>query len=68
MRVWQIVGRGEGFVREGKVFGFELTGLVSVDGPSEAFEKRFHLRNISTQSSLKPKPATSPAPSLTPTK
>ncbi|MBB6187640.1 hypothetical protein [Rhodanobacter sp. MP7CTX1] len=43
MKIWQVPGQGEGFVRGGKTLGFELSGLVSADGPNEAFEKAISL-------------------------
>jgi hypothetical protein len=43
MKIWQVLGRGEGFIRGGKTLGFELSGFVSADGPNEAFEKAISL-------------------------
>lgn len=39
MKTWQILGRGEGFIRGERVVGFELSGFVLANGPDEAFEK-----------------------------
>ena len=43
MKIWQVLGRGEGFIRDGRLLGFELSGFVSADGPNEAFEKAIFL-------------------------
>lgn len=43
MKTWQVLGRGEGFVHGESVLGFELSGLVTADGPNEAFEKAIAL-------------------------
>lgn len=43
MKTWQILGRGEGFVRSESVLGFELSGFVLADGLNEAFEKAITL-------------------------
>ncbi|WP_266160738.1 hypothetical protein [Dyella silvatica] len=46
MKIWQVLGRGEGFVRDGRLSGFELNGVVSADGPNEAFEKAISLAKL----------------------
>ena len=43
MKIWHVLGRGEGFVHDGTVLGFELSGFVSADGPNQAFEKAISL-------------------------
>jgi NADPH-dependent glutamate synthase beta subunit-like oxidoreductase len=39
MKLWQVLGRGEGFIRDGRIQGFELSGVVAAVDPNEAFEK-----------------------------
>jgi hypothetical protein len=45
MKMWQILGYGEGFLRANKELGFCLDGLVYADSAKDAFDRAIALAN-----------------------
>jgi hypothetical protein len=42
-RVWQVIGTGEGFVRNGVRAGFDLSGFVCADDPNTAWTRAMEI-------------------------